>query len=92
MASPALPDYAATPFNPTERPGIIAALKMGIDVTLPPTADGMVPYTQRDLNEMVSRGWVTRFRQRAFDKAWSWTLTPAGTEVALALTWVKDDI
>lgn len=92
MPSPALPNYAATPFDPAARPGVIAALKMGLNVTLPPTCDGMVPYTQRDINEMVSRGWVTRFRQREFDKAWSWTLTREGMELARAATWMKDDL
>jgi len=81
MASPALPRYGDTPFIAVNRPGVVAALKHGIKATLPPTVDG-TPYTQRDLNEMIDRGWVTRFRQRPEDKAWSYALTKQGGRVA----------
>jgi len=84
MSSPNLPTYTDTPFISANRPGVVAALKHGVTATLPPTVDG-TPYKQRDLNEMVSRGWVTRLRQRPFDKAWTWTLTKEGVGVAESL-------
>lgn len=85
MNSPSRPNHAATPFDPAQRPGIVEALRLGLTETLGPTSDNNTDYTQRDLNEMVDRGWVTRFRQRSFDKAWTWALTKQGGRVALEL-------
>lgn len=82
--SPQRPNYAATPFDPTQPRsfGIVEALKLGLQGTLGPTCDNNTDYTQRDINEMIDRGWVTRFRQRPFDKAWTYALTKQGGRVA----------
>ncbi len=65
-------NYAATPYQ--RRPGITAALRCETICALP--FDGeTVPYTQRDINEMLDRGWVRRDHRREWDKAWVYRVT-----------------
>ncbi len=80
---PTLPDYAGTTFYPHKRPGVMAALFHGHahKAKLTPVADNPA-WTQRDINEMMQRGWVKRSRQRGIDKAWWFELTTEGRNVA----------
>lgn len=91
MNSPARPNYALEPFDPVKRRGIVEALKLGTKQTLEPPIDGNEDYTQRDINEMIDRGWAMRFRQRPADKAWRYVLTRQGYQMGVDLSWVGEE-
>lgn len=82
MNSPFIPDYTDTQLHLHHRPGIVAALKHG--PVLPPVNDNPA-WKQRDINEMLSRGLVRRHKQRSYDKAWLYELTPDGAALAATL-------
>ena len=86
MAAVALPRYGHVPFDPSHRTGVVEAFRVAVrnGGFLPPTTEATT-YYQRDVNEMIDRGWLKKHERRRVDAMWNYMLTLDGVAKSMEL-------